>query len=604
MQQTAVTNPNVFVLKAYDDPEHKKLYDNEREALTALQDGELSEHIIAYYGSFEQNGTYYLILELVNDGNFLEYLERTPPPQTPQDIYDFWTSVIGLFEGFHQVHQLLRHHVHAVQFQVVHQDIKPDNIFLVRDPSSVYKFLPKIADFGCSHKWIVKPDDEDNEGRDRHGNATYSAPECSHHEVYLEPGPNGISTAADIFSIGCVLSEVASWLALGPRGSEEYAELRKMETRGIPGFQGSAYVGCFHNGFKALDAVKAMHARIISALCPFDNVTKRILSIIEEHMLAQDPKSRQQAKALKGMFEQAIGAAEGTSPLQSTTPSSPPKRPGPEPVLNSESSTPTRSTSSLQSFLNKLYRPLSSASPIVSSPTEPSTPIREPSPSYEVLTMSEAYYYREARKGNGQVDARVGKLVGKLMKSLANRDHIFFIDDSSTMAAHRRHVLHSFMVLSYLAKLIDTNGIELVLASNPTKVYKNVNTTQLIKILEDQRYDQMPDGLLEHSLTEFVEAEIIRRLPYNIKFGGQQVPLPTFRRTKPISVFIFTDGCWGPGLQHAGGVENPIRKLMTRIKDCDLNRTQVMIQFLRFGDDENGKRYLKILDDFGQAEGW
>ncbi|ORY67739.1 uncharacterized protein BCR38DRAFT_407683 [Pseudomassariella vexata] len=595
-------NHNTFVLKTYNA---RRPYDNEREALTALQNNP-SKHVIAYLGSFEQNDTYNIILEHVDGGNLLDYLKQTARPEAEKDIRDLWNSMLGLFKGFHRVHQLTQHHQHEVDYRVVHQDLKPDNILLVRDPSSRYRFLLKIADFGCSHVRIVHPDGEDKQGCDRHGNPTYSAPECSHHERFLERGPRGITAKADIFSLGCVLSEVAAWIALGMEGCSQYSSLRKKEIGHMSSFRGSAYTDCFHDGLSALNAVKVMHARIVDNIQMHDNITPPILNIIHKHMLAQRPSDREEARQLKVMFEKVLEGNQDIRIRRLSPPSTPSRgfdeassssshrrisstgsaggchftptppntttavrhRPGPTPFPNNGSQTPTRRTSrrnrlsilspsSLTSWSSSERLSYSSSSPGATSPLG------------EVLTFLEVFEYREAKKGNGNIDGRVANLISKLKKSLGHRDHIFLIDDSPSMCTHAQNVLHAFTVLSYLAKLIDDNGIELVFASDP-------------------------------SWGGFIDKAIISRLPdADHKLFGAHIP---FGSRKPISAIILTDGSWGPRLTQAGGVEKPIKKLMAKIKSLHLNRTQVMIQFLRFGDDEDGQRYLKFLDEFGNDE--
>lgn len=56
--------------------------------------------------SFTQNCTFNLILDLINGGNLLEFLQSNPPPTTAEDIWQFWNSFADVFKGLHCVHQL------------------------------------------------------------------------------------------------------------------------------------------------------------------------------------------------------------------------------------------------------------------------------------------------------------------------------------------------------------------------------------------------------------------------------------------------------------------------------------------------------------------
>jgi serine/threonine protein kinase len=108
----------MFVLKTYVETSGQRLYDNERKALTALQDRP-SDHIVGFYGSFTQDDTYNLVLEFVDGGNLLDFLKMMPSPSTLQDIRDFWTSYKGIFEGVQRIHQLTDHYSEADTYRLV-----------------------------------------------------------------------------------------------------------------------------------------------------------------------------------------------------------------------------------------------------------------------------------------------------------------------------------------------------------------------------------------------------------------------------------------------------------------------------------------------------
>lgn len=633
------------MLKTYTGERYHQEYNNEKSALMALQSNP-SEHIVTYYGSFQQGDRRSLILEYVDGGNLLEFMRYNRPPTSQEDIHDFWTSLVNVLQGVFRVHQITNHDEHAAEYRIVHEDLKPDNILLQKGKSK-FKFRSKIADFGCSHIRSVNRGEEDRLADDQHGHPTYSAPETTHHQRWMETGPNRISSAADIWSMGCILSEVAAWVVLGEPGRQEYAKERRNEIRNFHTFKGSNYSDCFHNGSEALVAVRAMHDRIAKSRQPSDNVTPDILDIVEKKMLVWNPVERWEAKSLMERFQQILAERDSADPpstpekhaddrsadhlarltsdsldiaeklgaLQVSTP----ERPAPTPLTNSRplsgssmssggsaNSPPqsasldqvlTRSSSRLKRLkslrLSSFLSVSSASSSTIKSPS-PTSATRTGTPQDNYLSISDVINYREDRKNKRPVKPRVDELIGQLRTNLSARDHIFFIEDSVSMEKHIELVQRTFVVLSYLAKQIDTNDIELVFSSRPSTVHKNNHTTPLIEKLEQHKFEQV-QGMMENHLGEFIEKNIVRRLPRS--------PLPNrqvLASKKPISIFIFTDGCWGPDLPDAAGVENPIRNLMEEINKRSLNRTQVMIQFIRFGDDPDGKRYLKILDDFGQ----
>jgi hypothetical protein len=211
--------------------------------------------------------------------------------------------------------------------------------------------------------------------------------------------------------------------------------------------------------------------------------------------------------------------------------------------------------------------------------------------------MQQAHEWRRAMKTNSSADSHVDRIVKRLQGRLTGRDHLFFIDDSSTMCQYAEEILEPFQTLAYIAKGIVSNEIELAFASDPWKIHKRAHTTPLVDILKSHIYTQHP-GFMEDSLERLVEV-IIERLPQ-----GPPRRRRSFLGKKPISIFVFTDGRWGSDTTAASGVENPILKLMKAITDRNLSRTHVMVQFLRFGEDPVGVQHLNYLDEFGKRKKW
>lgn len=64
-----------------------------------------SPNIVQLFGSFRQLGSYSLLLEYVDGGNFADYLKSTSPPKAVEDITVFWTSLFGVLNGLDTIHQ-------------------------------------------------------------------------------------------------------------------------------------------------------------------------------------------------------------------------------------------------------------------------------------------------------------------------------------------------------------------------------------------------------------------------------------------------------------------------------------------------------------------
>lgn len=105
------------------------------------------------------------------------------------------------------------HHIHTRD--LIHLDVKPDNVLVS------FNGILRLADFGQAR--IVRPDgggyDWDMDGVE--GDSIFMAPEL------LDPSSSGPPTyAADIFSLGLLLVELASGVSL-PKSGDIWHDLRE-----------------------------------------------------------------------------------------------------------------------------------------------------------------------------------------------------------------------------------------------------------------------------------------------------------------------------------------------------------------------------------------
>lgn len=68
------------------------------------------------------------------------------------------------------------------------------------------------------------------------------------------------------------------------------------------------------------------------------------------------------------------------------------------------------------------------------------------------------------------------------------------------------------------------------------------------------------------------------------------------RRERPMNVYIFTDGIWADG----GDAEGPVKRMVNVLKRFKLQRSQVGIQFISFGDNAEALKRLEQLDLLGK----
>jgi hypothetical protein len=464
-----------------------------------------------------------------------------------------------------------------------------------------------------------------------------------------------VTAAADIFSIGAVLSHATAWVVGGCDEQTTYFKIRKAyhETN-VPRFMNSGYEGCFHNSIEPLPVVAQQHKNTLNRLQPPDDVTPKVLEWIETGMLVQPPANRWSAKDILERFEQYMDPRCRPSPytpptdvtdttLQSpswsvpvvSSPStmggiSPPAAapagagsgPASRPALKvgvaSHGSGVTAPTTGRPSPQLQPPPPPNAASLSpppharqAGDPSQGSTSSAGPSPISSTapkprpkIGIAQINQYQLALRNGTPPDPKTADLLDYLEHNYSGRDQFFFIDDSHSMGAHRAAVDAGFRALAFLAKKLDPNRVELAFASRPRSVHRawrgGLCPERLHRLVARCAY-KGEGHLMEDRLGELVDAVIIPRLPYR-KFG---INLNRWARKK-VSVYVFTDGDWGRVVDSgdACGVERPVKRLIGELRKRGLSRKQVSLHFVRFGERENGGLHLQRLDDFGREDGW
>ncbi|KAE8382718.1 kinase-like domain-containing protein [Aspergillus bertholletiae] len=222
--------------------------ENEQMILNTIRDQTRQHrHIMVALASLQYGPTYSLFFPLASC-NLWEYLngvgaEDRPPPSTLQEKSDIYWRGVTLAGALAFLHHEFRDQKFEV-FSCYHLDLKPHNI-LVFDPYTPSETW-KIADFGLSRVKGRGPDGEadvelvmpiiaraqrrprrlqDPSTLNRRGEGTYLAPECSL--------PSGrVSSASDVWSLGCIISLVMSYIDSGYSGVVEFARQRRRQDHG------------------------------------------------------------------------------------------------------------------------------------------------------------------------------------------------------------------------------------------------------------------------------------------------------------------------------------------------------------------------------------
>jgi hypothetical protein len=137
-------------------------------------------------------------------------------------------------------------------------------------------------------------------------------PECyTPYNVNAHNGTNPttkLSWTADVWSLGCIYSEAAVWIADGYKGLVDYRRQRLAETDRILFKAGD----CFHDGERILQSVLDAHRDIEDRLRRSDYITKDVLESMVDEMLWEE--DRPNAKALLRKSEMVLSRARQKLP--------------------------------------------------------------------------------------------------------------------------------------------------------------------------------------------------------------------------------------------------------------------------------------------------
>lgn len=122
-----------------------------------------------------------------------------------------------------------------------------------------------------------------------------------------------------MWSIGCVLSEAATWVVLGKLGVLQFRDIRYDAMKRVLKKSTSALsisgecmdsADFFHNGTHVLPEVTQWHELLGKLIRPTDHITQQVLGLVDQFLLRGDPKDRFGAKKMHASLKEAIKKAE------------------------------------------------------------------------------------------------------------------------------------------------------------------------------------------------------------------------------------------------------------------------------------------------------
>ncbi|KAL8908992.1 MAG: hypothetical protein Q9171_005222 [Xanthocarpia ochracea] len=701
---------NTFALKTYRTPEAKKYFENERDAFVQLRyGGKPPANIVEYYGSFVREGTYNIILEYADRGTLDDYMKNIPEPKNITDITEFWTSFLHMIRGLVHIHGTLK------------QASDGPNI-LLGSQDSPYDCEFKIADLGLAHFKRYISSSSNATDNDRYGMNTYGAPE-TYRDKDLQTCHLQVLQSADIWSMGCVLSEVATWISEGNTKLSVYRARRQKEiTKKSKGSLTND--DRFHYHCEVLDSVKEIHAEIKNNSRTYDFITPCVIERLVDGMVRPEPDHRAAAQYLLGTSNLIL--SDASDQLKKAMPSgpdhtisdtavdvrkrrAPPSLP-PDQVFASSghsSSIPeqeimSRSPSAhhaqlgsyrrQQGFAPELdaeesrrenqrahdgspfddlkaqhedsktshipQRVLSQRTPSrvqnqhdrrTSYPQPTSVPFRRLGNSLIPAGEGSSSTYQNPTKSQDDIEHIVSdgfakspstaahtlpvapnhasksplptvpkpvqnqypwmtvneglkikrekqrthaKYPGEDMipdEILKKRDHVVLIDNGESMQPLRPQVEEVVELLSTLTQPYDPDGLDLYLTTESSKL-RPKTPEKFLQYLRARPANGFPDfrqrfaKIIENYQSKFGKSNYRKKLMH-----PNSTPS---RNPRPLSLYVLTDGVWDPKCTLITEIQN----LVALLQENKLPNKYVGIQFIRFGNDREGKKRLKKLD--------
>jgi serine/threonine protein kinase len=229
-------------------------------------------NIIELLSAYTYRGKHNLIFPLARGGNLASFLQNEQPPEFRPNLTLF-LALAKLSSAIEQVHNLTAEGLDLAMIGC-HHDLKPKNILV--DGSSFF-----LADFGLSR---FKSASETSDTSHKTVQGDYIAPECE--ELEGDFKRLRVNRSSDIWSFGCIISEVLTYMVQGPAGVTNFRKQR--------GFKlGQFRYYLFHHG---PGQPSTGVAQWLSDLGSATHGAERLLLSLAKKMLSMDHTARPNAK--------------------------------------------------------------------------------------------------------------------------------------------------------------------------------------------------------------------------------------------------------------------------------------------------------------------
>ena len=165
------------------------------------------------------------------------------------------------------------------------------------------------------------------------------------------------------------------------------------------------------------------------------------------------------------------------------------------------------------------------------------------------------------------------------------------------MEPHWRELAALLDPLAYMTKSGDDDGVELYFMTD-RRSKKSKNSSDLVKFLDKIEPQGKADARIRlGEMLQRYQGDIQAHPPSRSTSTLSNLFRPKFQSkakgVKPLSIYVMTTGVWQPGCE----LDSIIESLVAKIVACNVPAAPIGIQFIRFGNDPEGIKRLKHLDD-------
>ena len=175
-------------------------------------------------GLDDQTANRYIIFEAADAGDLAKILFNKPA--NPQEagaptLFQLMKQALSLIESLAWLHA--HSHGNELGKEVLHLDLKPDNILVSRDPKNFWVFM--ITDFGVSSSNYHNLQTIDEFTKTVRTETT--RPPGRYQPPEVEMNPQSVGRSVDIWSYGCILCEILLYALGGPGEVRLFRETMK-----------------------------------------------------------------------------------------------------------------------------------------------------------------------------------------------------------------------------------------------------------------------------------------------------------------------------------------------------------------------------------------